>query len=82
MKKILYSLVLGSFLLIAGQSAKAKQPGITNLFCEDFDGPVTQWRTTSGSFGVLNQVPWFRVTDVTKSGSPGAAADTISPRNN
>ena len=42
MKKILYSLVLGSFLLIAGQSAKAQQPGITNLFCEDFDGPVTQ----------------------------------------
>ncbi len=82
MKKILYSLVLGSFLLIAGQSAKAQQPGITNLFCEDFDGPVTQWGTTSGSFGVLNQVPWFRVTDVTKSGSPGAAADTISPRNN
>jgi hypothetical protein len=78
MKKILYSLILGSFLIIGSSSAKAQSPGITDLFCEDFDLPVAQWGMTSTWTGIAVN-PWFRVTDVTKSGSPGAAADTVVP---
>lgn len=81
MKKIIYSFVLGSFLLILGQTAKAQTGGITDLFCEDFDAPFAQWGMTTGSFGTLNQTPWYRVTGITKNSTLGAAADTISDRN-
>ncbi len=81
MKKILYSIVLGSFLLIGGTTANAQTPGISDIFCEDFDSTITQWKMRTGSFGTINRTPWFRVTDVTQNNSLGAAADTVSPRN-
>ena len=80
MKNFFYSLILGSFLIIATQSGKAQQPGITDLFCENFDSVFTKWGMTTGS-STANRTPWYRVTDVTKSGSLGAAADTIAARN-
>ena len=78
MKKILYSLVLGSYLLIAGQEAKAQNPGIIDLFCEDFDSTITLWKTRNYSTPSNRATPWFRVTDVTKNNSLGAAADTVA----
>jgi len=77
MKKILYSLVLASFLLIAGQNAKAQSPGIVDLFCEDFDSIPSLWKVRNRSTPTNRATPWFRVADVTKNGSPGAAADTV-----
>ena len=78
MKKILYSLIFGSFLLISGQEVKAQTSGIMDLFCEDFDSTINLWKTRNYSTPSNRATPWFRVTNITKNNSAGAAADTIA----
>jgi hypothetical protein len=77
MKKLLCSFVLGSLLTTFATNLVAQTPGVTELFCEDFDSTVTKWKMTPSRVNA-NPVPWFWQTDVTKNGSRGAAADTIA----
>ena len=81
MKKLLYSFILGSLLIASVTDLVAQRPGITELFCEDFDSTVTNWKMTTVSVGTTNQTPWYWETDVTKNGSRGAAADTVAGYN-